>query len=296
MKSLFPALMVALFSVALFASGPVEAKRLGGGGSFGKSYSYSRTPAKPAPAQNTTQQANKSGAAAAAGSRGMMGGMLGGLLAGSLLGALFFGGAFDGLQFMDILVFGLLAFLAFKLFQMFRGQNARQQPAMAGAASGPQFGGAAPASGPAAPASGHRFAVPEIGSGLKGQPLSAMPAWFDEARFMSNVETHFRDLQRIWDSGDFSELKDYVTPAMYVHLREQHDALTEKPVTEVISLQSQLLDLLEDGDDVVAAIHFTGILRENGIEESISEVWHVRHPKDDATADWKLDGIAQLDQ
>ena len=293
MKALFSACMVALFSVALLASGPVEAKRLGGGGSFGKSYSYSRTPTKQqAPTQNVTgQQANKSGAAAASSGRGMMGGMLGGLLAGSLLGALFFGGAFDGLQIMDLLMFGLLAFLGFKLFAMFRGNHARQQPAMAGAGPNSQAYTAAQT----APADSGRFEVPEIGSGLKGQPLSSDPTWFDEARFMSNVETHFRELQRIWDEGDFSNLKEYVTPEMYVHLREQHDALEGKQSTEIVSLRSELLDLLQDGDDVVAAIHFTGTLRENGVEEAISEVWHVRHPKDDASADWLLAGIRQME-
>lgn len=293
MKALFSACLIALFSAAMLASGPAEAKRLGGGGSFGKSYSYSRTPTKQAPAQNnaTGQQANQSGAAAAGG-RGMMGGMLGGLLAGSLLGALFFGGAFDGLQIMDLLVFGLLIFLAFKLFAMFRGNNARQQPAMAGLGGGnPQTYAA-----PQTPAAGNRrFEVPAIGSALTGQPLSSKPEWFDEARFMSNVEMHFRELQRIWDQGDFSNLKEYVTPEMYVHLREQHDALEGEQSTEVLTLRSELLDLLQDGDDVVAAIHFTGTLRENGVEEAISEVWHVRHPKDDATADWLLAGIQQLD-
>lgn len=50
--------------------------------------------------------------------KGLMGGLLGGLLAGGLLAA-FFGGAFEGIQFMDILIMGLIAFVIFKLMRAF---------------------------------------------------------------------------------------------------------------------------------------------------------------------------------
>lgn len=308
MKYLLSVLMVTFVTSVLFSAPPAEAKRLGGGASFGKSFKYSRTPAKSTPAapqRNVAGQSANGTAAAGAGRKGMMGGMLGGLIAGGVLGALFFGGAFEGLQIMDFLIMGLLAFLGFKLFKMLRNRGTQleggAEPVWAGAgnqtakeelSAKPQQYAAPQASG-----SGREgFSVPDIGAGLQGEPLSAKPDWFEEAAFMSEVESHFRELQRAWDNGDFSNLKEYVTPEMYMHLREQFDALEENPETHVVSLNSQLLDVLEDGDDVVAAIHFTGTISENGQQSELSEVWHVRHAKDDATSDWKLDGIQQYEQ
>ena len=43
-------------------------------------------------------------------------GMLGGLALGGLLGALFFGGAFENINFMDVLIFGLIACVLYKIF------------------------------------------------------------------------------------------------------------------------------------------------------------------------------------
>jgi predicted lipid-binding transport protein (Tim44 family) len=48
--------------------------------------------------------------------RGGLMGLLGGLALGGLLGSLFFGGAFENFNFMDILIFGGIAYLLYKLF------------------------------------------------------------------------------------------------------------------------------------------------------------------------------------
>jgi len=52
-------------------------------------------------------------------------GMLGGLALGGLLGSLFFCGAFENINFMDILVFGGIAFLLYKLFAARKGAAQR---------------------------------------------------------------------------------------------------------------------------------------------------------------------------
>ncbi|MGY0219921.1 Tim44 domain-containing protein [Endozoicomonadaceae bacterium StTr2] len=95
-----------------------EAKKLGGGKSFGKS--YSTAPAKPAAAPATPSQAGKSNSATQQQPKkksGFLGGMLGGLLAGGLLASLFggFGGGIGGL--FSLLIMVLLAVVAFKFFK-----------------------------------------------------------------------------------------------------------------------------------------------------------------------------------
>jgi len=102
-----------------------HAKRFGGGKSFGRT--YQTTPSQPSrsgadiPAQRQQAAAQ---APAMPGKKSMLGGLLGGLLVGGLFAALFAGGAFHGLQMMDILIAAALAFVAFKIFRLMRQGNA----------------------------------------------------------------------------------------------------------------------------------------------------------------------------
>lgn len=110
--------LFALIVAVSFSAPHAEAKKFGGGKSFGKS--FKTAPAKQQQPQQTNTINKQNPTAAQSGKKGLMGGLMGGLLAGGLLAA-FFGGAFDGIQFMDILIFGLIAFVIFKLFNTMRG-------------------------------------------------------------------------------------------------------------------------------------------------------------------------------
>lgn len=308
--------VVMLVSVMLgLSSAPAEAKRFGGGSSFGKSYKYKRdakpfqTPAKPStPASNPAAAgaAGTAGAAAAgkaAGGRSFLG-PLAGLAAGGLLAAMFFGGAFEGIQILDILLIVGIVFL----IMMFLRKRSTPAPAPAGAqAGGGQWqdqGGNAPQqtpapmqreSAPAAPAGGGLGGLPEIGSGLKGESLTTNPAWFNEAEFMAEANDHFRALQKHWDAGDMDAIAEYSTPEMAQNLRNERAALTSEPHTEVIDLYSQMLDLVEDGDKIVAAILFSGLINEDRADSAsqFAEIWHIEHAANSADGDWKLAGIIQ---
>ncbi|MCV5388436.1 hypothetical protein R7E42_25305, partial [Vibrio sp. Vb1337] len=101
MKRLFSIVALLMFTVAVT---PIaEAKKFGGGKSFGKSY---KTAPAPKQQQQNTNTIGKEQTTKSSSKKGLMGGLLGGLLAGGLLAA-FFGGAFEGIQFMDILIIGL---------------------------------------------------------------------------------------------------------------------------------------------------------------------------------------------
>lgn len=293
---------VALVSLMLgFSTAPAEAKRLGGGMSFGKSYKYNRTPK---PAQAPSQQTPAAGQAAGQGAagksapgRGLMG-PLAGLAAGGLLAALFFGGAFEGIQILDILILAALAFFVISLLR----RRSAQVPAPAGAP-----GGQWSSEQPGEPAVTQRqsvqptspnisgFAVPEIGSGLKGESLSVNPDWFSETAFMSEVGGHFRDLQAHWDRGDMGAIAEYVTPEMLANLTAEREALLNQPHTEVVRLESQLLDLIKDGNKIVAAILFSGLINEDRAAQPtpFAEVWHVEHDAHSPEGDWLLAGIIQ---
>ncbi|HBS25585.1 MAG TPA: hypothetical protein DD827_00415 [Gammaproteobacteria bacterium] len=295
MKRLF-VLFLAVAMVGLFTiPEPAEAKRFGGGKSFGKSFKYSRQAKPPRKSSNDVSKSSPGRQATAGGAAPRRGGLMGpimGLAAGGILAAMFFGGAFEGFQMFDFLIIGLLAFIGFKLFRAFTGGARRPTYAAAGGApQEPQQRTAAPQN-----ARTTTFDVPAIGSGLDTQPLSITPEWFSEPSFMAEAESHFREVQKAWDSGDLDSIKSYVTTDMLANITAQQQDLQQSPKTEVVELQSQLLDLLEDDNDIIAAILFSGLIAEDGASAAeFSEVWHVRHPKESQEGDWLIDGIRQYE-
>jgi predicted lipid-binding transport protein (Tim44 family) len=133
MATLF-AMMFAVFFTVIAPD--AEAKRFASGKSYGKSYRTEPYANNPSPAMNASKPAQPGAAAAASPARGLMGGLLGGLLAGGLIAALF-GGAFSGLQIMDFLIIGLVAFL---IFRFLRARQQAARPAYAGPAGQSSYG------------------------------------------------------------------------------------------------------------------------------------------------------------
>ncbi len=268
-----------------------EAKRLGGGSSFGKSYT---TPKRVAPAPSKEQAAtNPTGTAgtAAAGTKSKgFGGMLGGLLAGGLLAALFMGGAFDGIQIMDILLIAVIGFVLFKLFARRKAQAS--QPAYATPDGGmmreqPQPTTAQPIA-PQAPAFGSAG-----NAGLSAAKLD-LPQWFNEKAFVDGAQQHFIHLQKAWDTQDWSDIRDYMSDEMFAALQQERAKLPAEQHTEVDSVMAELVNFIDKGDHVVASVHFYGWIAESGQPTSeFSEVWHLNRDMQSKGADWKIVGIEQ---
>ncbi|MCK9530651.1 MAG: TIM44-like domain-containing protein [Gammaproteobacteria bacterium] len=278
LAAVFPLLFAALLLVALPYD--AEAKRMGFGGNMGRQYSVpKRSVTPPATAPRQAQAAPAAGAAKSGASRWF--GPLAGLVAGGLLASLLFGDAFEGIQFMDVL---MLAAVAFGIVMLLRALR-RPAPAQLRTAQGPAFGSDAftPAGGTvmnAAPAAGQFDA----------------PTWFDEEGFIKGARTHFIRLQAAWDKGDMKDIAEYTTPELFASLQaERLSSGQERHYTEVVYLDSELLGMQRDGNDAVASIRFFGGIREeeNGPVEEFSEIWHVIHAWDSAQGDWYVAGIQQ---
>ncbi|KAA0012219.1 Tim44 domain-containing protein [Billgrantia pellis] len=269
MRQLFVMLLVGVLGFGL-AADYAEARRLGGGGSVG---SFSRSADRPAAAPSQAAPARQAQTNKATGSR--MPGMLGGMLAGGLLAALFFGGAFDELRLMDILLMAGFGFLLFRLL-------ARRR--------------IAPAHGPQ---SAYREETPEPRNsqpsyaGAFGQSgFGSLPSWFDRERFLRDAKEHFMTLQRAWDNNDFSGLQEYVTPALYNLLRDERSRQPANNRTDIVRLFAELGDVCEVGDQAEASVIFHGLLEENGEQTEFNETWHlIRQVRDGAP--WYLQGIEQ---
>lgn len=254
-----------------------EARRMGGGGNMG---SMSRSADRPAstPAQQQQAQGSQQGqASAAAARRGGMGGMMGGLLAGGLLAALFFGGAFDELRVMDLLVMAGIAALIIFAFRTFIRQR-RPAPE----ASGYQRAQHAPEAAPS------NFSTP---SSLAGN-LQSTPDWFDKERFLNGAKEHFMTLQRAWDNNDFSQIQEYVTPELYNLLRQERAEHPANNRTDIVRLFAELGEVNEYESHAEATVIFHGILEENGTQTEFNETWHLTRAIRDQ-APWYLQGIEQ---
>ncbi|HEY4541510.1 MAG TPA: hypothetical protein VIG66_03940, partial [Noviherbaspirillum sp.] len=199
MKQYLIALMIALGGLALIAP-EADARRLGGGGSFGKqSQSFGR--AAPAqrntPSQATSQnQARQQGAAANSSPwRGLLGGALLGLGLGALLSHFGIGGALASFIATALMV-GLLVLLAMFVYRLLRGKNAA--PAYAGGHhAGSHYGGTQlqtpeigarlePHVEPRADPVAFQDRIAGSGAAVAAEPVGTIPADFDVPAFVRN--------------------------------------------------------------------------------------------------------------
>jgi len=262
-----------------------EAKRLGGGSSFGKSYT---TPKRVAPAPTKEQAAAPTSPTKTAGTRSGLGGMMGGLLAGGLLAALFMGGAFEGIQLMDILLLAGVGFILFKLFSSKRTQTQRQQPAYAMPEG--TMARQAPQPEQTEPAFGRS---PSVSDDFTPVKLN-LPDWFNESAFVEGARNHFITLQKAWDQQDWSEIRDYMSDEMFEALQQERAKLPDQQHTEVDSVMAELVSFIDKGDHVVASLHFYGWIAESGEPTSeFSEIWHLNRDMTVANSNWKIVGIEQ---
>lgn len=261
-----------------------EAKRFGGGFSLGKSF---KSPKRVQPAAPSKQQAAPaSGTANKAGQprRSGFGGLMGGLLAGGLLGALFLGGAFDGIQFMDILLIGLLIFVAVKIFA---GMKRAQQPQYAGHQR------EQPETQQQSESETYQNVPPAAGAGFDSEPLS-LPEWFNEQAFVEGAKGHFTHLQQAWDRSDWDDIQTYTTPELLETLKQERAQQTADQKTEVVSVMAEMANFIDNDDHVIASVNFYGWLKEDSDETTeFSEIWHLRREMSGDNSDWVIVGIQQ---
>ncbi len=275
MKKFLMLLTIALTALSLFTA-TAEAKRFGGGGSFGKQRSVAPQQAQRAP----TAAPNTPNAAPPAGNKWM--GPLAGLAIGAGLGALFAGSGLGGAM-GNILMMLLAGAAVMFLISMFRKKQSQQQSA--------QYAGAgAPYNEPqqAPQSSGYLGGATATQSGN-------IPADFPVDSFLRSAKTSFIRLQAANDRKDLNDIREYTTPEMFAEISMQLQERDNSPQkTDVIAINAQLLEVANEGDWAIASTHFTGQLSENnGTPESVDEIWHVQKNLRDDKAVWLLSGIQQ---
>ena len=308
MKTCSKLSLFALVGLVLMLAQPGDAfaKRLGGGKSFGGRPSYSQ-PYRPGPDSGAMPRSAPSAMAAPAQrnqvmrdsfrNRGGMMGMLGGLALGGLLGAMFFGGAFEHINFLDIVVLGFVAYLAFRLLAARRGSPQWDTGrAAAGAYGGVPDQTASRRTPHAEAPAGFDTDVMFRGGSA---PVSAqeVPAGFDRAAFLAGAKQAYRHLQQAWDARDFAELRALATDRVYAELEAQLRERTDQDATQVLGLEAQLLGVERSGDQLIASVLFSAQVREGASQEpsTAREVWHFTRSEASRQPTWYLDGIQQVE-
>jgi len=288
MKTLFVFMLALFVATLMILPDTAEAKRFGGGRSLGKQY---RSMPRAAPRQTPQAPSRSQAAAGAAGRTSGMSrwlGPLAGLAAGGLLASLFFGDTFEGLQIMDILLVAALIFGGLMLFKAMR----RGRPAVVGTgAYGESVARGRGSISGAMP--------PDLGEPTHVEPDPGeyeAPAWFNGPGFLAGAKDHFVRLQTAWDQADFQDIRDYTTPELCTELERERSRLREGAQhTEIVTLDAGLVGVRRDGDQVVASILFSGLIREeqNATAAPLYELWHVQHAWESSAGDWLIVGIQQ---
>ncbi|MGL1833521.1 Tim44 domain-containing protein [Rhodocyclaceae bacterium SMB388] len=284
MKHLLLSLIVAVLTLGTVIP-EAEARRLGGGGSFGMQ--RQATPA-PAPRQPATQPAARPAQQpATAGNRSWMG-PVAGLAAGLGLAALF---AHLGLgeEFGSLLLLALFIFGAVMLFRMLsrRAQGAQGVQRM-------QYATATASSGNGATSQRTAFDTTPV-SHVSSPVASAHPD-FDAEGFARQAKLNFIRLQAAHDEANLDDIRQFTTPEMFAEIRLQ---LTEhhRPGqrTDVVDLNADVIEVVEEDDRYIVSVRFNGLIREDRdtTPAVFDEVWHLTKSRKDDRG-WLIAGIQQI--
>lgn len=304
----FAMALLAISAVGMVSvSFDAEARRFGGGKSFGKQSSRvtQNQPAASAPpaAASTTQRsasaaapgAAAAGTAAKSGMSRFMGPIMGiaaGLGIAALLSHLGLSGAF--LEMMSSLVLiALVVFAIMFIVRRLRGPRAAHQAA--GGAMRREGMGASDWSRPVPPAAAPAPAVSaEPAAAAPSQEGWFIPQGFDTTAFLANAKQQFIAIQGIWDRGDVAQLGEYLTDDLIAEFRPQVEAREGRPEhTEVVLLNAELLGIEAVAGGHLASVRYSGMLREAPGAEAFrfEEVWNLYKADN---AGWLLAGIQQI--
>jgi len=290
---------------ALSITTHVEAKKFGGGKSFGKLFQTKPSPAKKSIPNNTGASKQKAPARS-----GMMKGLLGGLLAGGIIAALM-GGAFEGIQIMDMILLGVIAFILIRLFKgmmLAKASTMQPQPAFSNNQfrqdEQPKVPGSDFISNPSPNSISATKVSPRHNDATFGENQSAgfsaqqavpynLPSDFDINSFLSGAREHYRTIQLAWNENDLEKIKEYVSEDLFSHLKQERAALSGEQHTQVMFIDAELVRADQASGIAELSIKFSGRYSDavENIEEDIRDVWHLQRDTHADKAPWLIVGI-----
>lgn len=293
MKKFITALLMVTAATTMIIS-EAQAKRFGGGGTFGRT-----SPAAARQAPMAKQAAKPAAPAATPGApaarpsmwKGILGGALLGLGLGALLSHMGIGAGMASI-ISTILMIAIFGFIIAFIYRLVVRKRAEAQP-MAYAGYPNSY-----------PSAYSGSSTPEIGSGIGSnsayQQNSAapyvpygVPADFDIASFLRSAKTYFIRLQASWDRADVNDIREFTTPEMFAEMRMQlQERGASENFTDVVTLEAELLGMETSAIDQMASVQFFGTIRESANAPAVefSEIWNLVRPLS-GSGGWILAGI-----
>lgn len=257
-----------------------QAKRFGGGRSFGMQRSASSfSNFSRQPFQNVQTPGQRS-----FGSKWL--GPIAGLVAGGLLATLFMHNGL-GTGLLTWLGIGLVILFLVNLFRK------KMQPA-AQAYQGRIYEG--------------DFSKNHTNSSVNMHPfmqanneMEKYPVGFDTDTFLREAKVQFIRLQSAYDHKNLNDLREFTTPEIFAEIQLQlHERGNVNNQTVVVHLDAELLDVsLEppfmqqaNRERTIASVRFTGKIREELSDEvPLNETWHF--VKEASSSRWMVAGVQQ---
>lgn len=316
---------LSVLSVCLvLLAGPAEAaKRFGGGLSFGKQSSNvtQRQNLAPKPNQGVNNAKPAPAAPGAPAPKRPWGAMLGGLAAG--LGLAWLASSLGlGEEMAQFMLFALIALAVMAALGWFMRRKA--QPPGAASPFALQGAGAEQAAAPhtyrpenvgndasARPwersatnfdstATSAQKGGSMIGSSLLGAQTWGVPEGFDTEGFLRSAKANFVSLQAAWDKSDIAALRVMMTDEMLKEIQAQlaqRESHTGGPVnmTDVVMIDAHLLGIEDLGDEYMASVEFSGMIREEPSAGAapFREVWNMTKTKTGRSG-WLVAGVQAL--
>lgn len=259
-RNLFLVFLLGIFTFSFLIT-DVQAKRFGGGRSFGATRSVSSFSP-----QNT---ARAMPSASPASSAGKWLGPLAGLAMGGLLASLFMGHGI-GSGIMSWLLVAGIALLAWSFIR------SKLQPAQR----------------PIHQATYQ--AQSDYQRTASSFSQTTRPADFDEGTFLRQSKALFIRLQAAYDNKNLADIREFTSPEVFAEIQLQiQERGNANNVTEVIQIDAELLEVAVESYATIASVVFSGEVREeqNATPVTIKEIWHFHKNKfRDA---WIVAGIQQ---
>ncbi len=273
MRNFIWILLIVFMIVGLLVN-QADARRFGGGKSFGfqrsaSSFSRASEPLRPM-LSNTTRTGFSKWL-----------GPLAGLAAGGLLAYLFMGHGLGS----GLLTWLALAGIGFLIWNWLRN---RMQPAVPANLSRENFS---------------QNNISQFGNISQFNPTTTAsftnnattyPADFDPDTFTHDAKVQFIRLQAAYDSKNLADLREFTAPEVFGEIQLQLQDRGDAPnTTEVVKLVAELLDVQIESQATLASVRFTGLIREEANTDpiSINEIWHFRRYSGSST--WVVAGLQQ---
>lgn len=314
MKKYLLIVLLAVSAMSLTAM-DAEARRLGGGGSFGRQAASRQAPAPQAAPQQAVKPAAPTAAPVPASAqpapvvppkpgipwRGILGGAALGLGLSALMSHLGMSGALGSMMGSLLMAAALAAVVIFAL-RMFR------RTATASTGNPDNAGGYARNAAPEVSYLAPTGLAPTAQPAFQPETVAAVPvtvvpdavvadvsADFDVPKFLRTAKTFFIRMQAAWDKADIDDIGEFTTPEMFAELRLQILERGASPNhTDVVTIEAEMLSVESVGSDYHASVKFVGMIKEaeNATAEPFTEVWNLTRPIL-GHSNWLLAGIQQ---